>query len=168
MALLNILKYPDPRLKTIAQPVASFDRDLSKLVEDMFETMYEEQGVGLAATQVNIHQRVIVIDISKEANTPLHLINPEFIKQEGAFEWDEGCLSFPGVWSKVKRYKSIVVKYFDKEGREKTIEASNNLLCACLQHEVDHLNGVTFFDHLSRLKQDLLQKKMDKLRRRAL
>jgi peptide deformylase len=163
MALLNVLKYPDPKLKTVATPVENFDDALGTIIDNMFETLYEEQGVGLAATQVNIHQRIIVIDVSREGNQPIHLVNPEIIRKEQSFEWEEGCLSFLGVWSKITRYKEVEVKYFDRFGKSHQISASNNLLCACLQHEIDHINGITFFDRLSQLKRALLEKKLQKL-----
>jgi peptide deformylase len=168
MPLLNILQFPDPRLKKIATPVDIFDDDILTLITNMFETMYEAQGVGLAATQVNIQKRIIVMDISKEGNKPLALINPEIISKQGLLEWDEGCLSFPGVYAKVKRYNELKIQYRDHHGKLQTLTANGGLLSACIQHEIDHLDGITFFDHLSALKQDLLQKKLDKNRKRAL
>lgn len=168
MSLLNILQFPDPRLKKVATPIDIFDDNLVTLIANMFETMYEAQGVGLAATQVNVHKRVIVMDVSTDSNQPLALINPEIIAKQDLLEWDEGCLSFPGVYAKVKRYKEIEIKYRDHHGKVQNLKANGGLLSACIQHEIDHLDGITFFDHLSQLKQALLQKKLDKNRKRAL
>lgn len=168
MPLLNILQFPDPRLKKIATPVDVFDNDILSLVANMFETMYEAQGVGLAATQVNVHKRVIVLDISTEQNQPIVLINPEIVSKLGTLEWDEGCLSFPGVYAKVKRHQDIEIKYRDHYGKLQNLKANGGLLSACIQHEMDHLNGITFFDHLSLLKRELLEKKLEKNRKRAL
>ncbi len=168
MSLLNILQFPDPRLKTVATPIDIFDDNLLTLIANMFETMYEAQGVGLAATQVNVHKQVIVMDVSTDGNQPLALINPEIVTKQDLLEWDEGCLSFPGVYAKVKRYKEIEIKYRDHHGKTQNLKANGGLLSACIQHEIDHLNGITFFDHLSQLKQELLQKKLEKNRKRAL
>lgn len=168
MSLLNILQFPDPRLKKVATPIDIFDDTLVTLITDMFETMYEAQGVGLAATQVNVHKQVIVMDVSTDGNQPLALINPEIVAKQDLLEWDEGCLSFPGVYAKVKRYKEIEIKYRDHQGKAQNLKANGGLLSACIQHEIDHLNGITFFDHLSQLKQELLQKKLEKNRKRAL
>jgi len=166
MALLNILQFPDTRLKNKAAPVEQFDNALSLLIDNMFETMYETQGIGLAAIQVNIQQRVIVIDVSREGNQPLVLINPEIIHKQDMVDSEEGCLSFPGVYAKVKRAKTIEAKYWDRDGKENSITAEN-LLSFCIQHELDHLDGITFYDHLSPLKKDLLRKKIEKLRKMA-
>ena len=166
MALLNILQFPDPRLKNKAVPVEKFDDAIKVLIDNMFETMYETQGIGLAAIQVNVQQRIIVIDASHGGNQPLVLINPEIIDQQNIVESEEGCLSFPGVYAKVKRAKTLEVKYWDREGKEKSIKAED-LLSFCIQHEIDHLNGITFYDHLSPLKKDLLSKKLTKLRKMA-
>ncbi len=167
MALLNILQFPDPRLKKKATLVDTFDQETFKLVNDMLETMYEAQGVGLAAIQVNVAKRIIVIDVSQTHNQPICLINPEIIGSREAIEWDEGCLSFPGVYAKVKRSKEIDVTFYDAMGKMHQISA-DGLLAICIQHELDHLNGITFYDHLSSLKQAMLRKKLDKLRRKAL
>lgn len=167
MALLNILQFPDPRLKKVADPVDTFDQEIFDLVDSMLETMYEAQGVGLAAIQVNVAKRIIVCDASHERNRPLCLINPQMTEMRGDIDWEEGCLSFPGVYAKLKRSKEIEVAYYDREGRLKQISA-DGLLAICIQHEMDHLNGVTFYDHLSPLKQSLLRKKLDKVRRKAL
>jgi len=167
MALMNILQFPDSRLKNIAKPVDSFDADLSTLIENMFETMYEAQGVGLAAIQVNVQKHIIVLDVSRENQQPLALINLTITEKRGSIDWEEGCLSFPGVYAKIKRAKEIDVNFFDKEGKPHQITA-DGLLSVCIQHELDHLNGITFYDHLSPLKQGLLKKKLDKNRKRAL
>lgn len=167
MALLNILQFPDPRLKNIAKPVEVFDEALKTLVQDMFETMYEAQGVGLASIQVNVPKQVIVIDVSSEQNAPLCLINLEILAERGTIDWEEGCLSFPGVYAKVQRAKEIDITFLDKTGKKQTLTAEG-LLSICIQHELDHLNGITFYDHLSPLKQAMLKKKLDKIRRRAL
>ncbi len=168
MALLNILQFPDPRLKEIALPVEIFDQTLLNLIDDMFETMYEAQGVGLAATQINVQKQVIVMDISEERNQPIHLINPQIIKKENMIEWEEGCLSFSGVYGKVNRSQEIEIQFLDKNGKQKSLHADGGLLSACIQHEIDHLNGITFYDHLSPLKQQLLRKKLSKVKSRTL
>ena len=167
MALLPILQFPDPRLKLVAKPVEVFNADVAQTCADMLETMYETQGVGLAATQVNIQQRILVIDTSEKHNQPLCLINPRLINAEGDITWEEGCLSFPGVYAKVKRSAKITVEYFTPTGERKEIHVED-LTAVCLQHEIDHLNGITFYDHLSTLKQAMLRKKLEKLRDKAL
>lgn len=167
MPLLNILQFPDPRLKNIASPVEIFDEALAVLIDNMLETMYEASGVGLAATQVNIPQQVIVIDITLEKDKALHLINPTILKTEGLVDYEEGCLSFPGVYGIVKRASTLEVGYLDKHGHERTLQA-DGLLSICIQHEMDHLRGITFYDHLSPLKQSLIRKKLNKLRKKTL
>lgn len=167
MALLNILQFPDPRLKAVAEPVDTFDQDIIQLVNNMLETMYETRGVGLAAIQVNVPKQVIVVDASDKSNQPQCLINPQILARRGEIEWEEGCLSFPGVYAKIIRSREIDVKYYDHEGRPHQISA-DGLLSICIQHEIDHLNGITFYDHLSPLKKNMLRKKLDKLRRKAL
>lgn len=167
MALLNVLQFPDPRLKKMAEVVDTFDQEITDLVNNMMETMYEMQGVGLAATQVNVHKRVIVIDVSHQQNQPLCLINPELTERRDQVEHEEGCLSFPGVYAKVKRAKEVDVTFYDKEGVIHSL-STDGLLARCVQHEMDHLNGITFFDHLSPLKQTMLRKKLDKVRRKVL
>ena len=167
MALLPILCYPDPRLHTVAKPVQAVDARIRSLVGDLLATMYEANGIGLAATQVDVHERVIVIDVSEERNQPLVLVNPEITwasdeKQVG----DEGCLSVPGIYDGVERARSITVKALDGEGQPREIEAEG-LLAVCIQHEMDHLNGVLFIDHLSRLKREQAVKKVKKLVRAA-
>ena len=159
--ILDILKYPDKRLRTIAQPVVSVNSDIKKQVKDMFETMYDAPGIGLAATQVNFHQRIIVIDISEDCTQPLCLINPEIIVKSGEIEWEEGCLSVPNYYENVKRANKIKVGALNEHGNTFDIEA-NEMLAICIQHEIDHLNGILFVDHLSKLKQNRLQKKAEK------
>lgn len=167
MALLNILQFPDPRLKLIAEPVDTFDQDIIILVNNMLETMYETRGIGLAAIQVNVPKQVIVIDVSERGNQPICFVNPQIVNSRGEVEWDEGCLSFPGVYAKVKRAKEVDIKYYNHEGIPQELSA-DGLFAICIQHEIDHLNGITFYDHLSPLKRSMLRKKLDKLRRKAL
>jgi len=167
MALLNILQFPDPRLKLVAAPIDTFDQEITELAKNMLETLYEAQGVGLAAIQVNVQKRLIVIDITETQKAPLVLINPKLLAQEGKVESDEGCLSFPGVYAKVRRSKTVEIEFYDLLGKKHVLPCED-LLAICVQHEMDHLNGITFYDHLSPLKQTLLRKKLDKLRRKAL
>jgi|TARA_B100001142_G_scaffold126602_1_gene128485 peptide deformylase len=159
--ILEILKYPDKRLRTVAKPVMDVNSEIKKQVKDMFETMYDAPGIGLAATQVNFHQRLIVIDISDECNQPLCLINPEIIEKNGEIEWEEGCLSVPNYYESVKRANEIKVSTLNELGQSVEIDA-NEMLAVCIQHEMDHLNGILFVDHLSKLKQKRLKKKADK------
>jgi len=159
--ILEILKYPDKRLRTIAKPVENVNNEIKKQVKDMFETMYDAPGIGLAATQVNFHQRLIVIDVSEECNEPLCLINPEIIEKNGEIEWEEGCLSVPNYYESVKRANKIKVSALNELGQSFEIEA-NEMLAVCIQHEMDHLNGILFVDHLSKLKQKRLKKKAEK------
>ncbi|TXL14619.1 peptide deformylase [Methylococcaceae bacterium HT4] len=165
MSILSILEFPDPRLRTVAQPVANVDKAIESLVDDMLETMYEAHGVGLAATQVDIHKRIIVIDTSEDKNNPLCLINPEIIKQMGEEESDEGCLSVPGVFEPVTRAEEITVTAQDQQGKTFELEAGG-LLAVCIQHEMDHLQGKLFVDYLSSLKRQRIKKKMTKLHKR--
>ena len=164
MTQLEILHYPDDRLRTKAKPVTKVDDQIRQLVDDMFETMYVAPGIGLAATQVNVHQQVIVIDVSEEKNQPLCLINPEIIESDGEEESEEGCLSVPDIYDKVKRSELVTVKALDRDGREYTLKAAG-LLAMCIQHEMDHLQGTLFVDYLSPLKQQRLRKKLEKARR---
>jgi len=159
--ILNILKYPDKRLRTIAKPVVSVDETIRQQVKDMFETMYEAPGIGLAATQVNFHQRIIVIDISDQCNEPICLINPEVIEKSGEIQWEEGCLSVPDYYENVIRANDIKVQALNQHGETFEVEASE-MLSVCIQHEIDHLNGLLFVDHLSKLKQKRLKKKTEK------
>jgi len=161
MALLEILVYPDPRLRTRALPVESVDDEIRKLVDDMAETMYAAPGIGLAAIQVDVPKRVIVIDTSPERNDLKTLINPEIRKFSGAQEMEEGCLSVPGVYAPVTRADRIVVSALDRDGKSYEMEAEG-LLAVCIQHEIDHLDGKVFVDYLSRIKQDRIRKRMKK------
>lgn len=165
VSILSILEFPDPRLRTVAKPVKEVDKALGGLVDDMFETMYEAHGVGLAATQVNIHQRIIVIDISEEKDQPVCLINPEIMDSLGEEESDEGCLSVPGIFEPVTRAETIKVKALDKRGESFELEA-DGLLAVCIQHEMDHLLGKLFVDYLSPLKRQRIKKKMQKMHKR--
>jgi len=159
--ILEILKYPDKRLRTIAKPVEEVDSEIKQLAKDMFQTMYEAPGIGLAATQVNFHQRLIVIDISEECNQPLCLINPKIIEKNGEIEYEEGCLSVPNYYENIKRANEIKVSALNELGQPFEIEA-DEMLSICIQHEMDHLNGILFVDHLSKLKQKRLKKKAEK------
>lgn len=165
MAKLTILEYPDPRLRTRAAPVAAVDDGIRRLIDDMLETMYEAPGVGLAATQVNVHKRVLVVDVSQERHQPLAFINPEIIEREGTTEVEEGCLSVPGIFDKLNtRSARIVVKALDRNGQPFEREA-DGLLAVCIQHEMDHLEGKLFVDYLSELKRSRIRKKLEKERR---
>ena len=159
--ILNILKHPDKRLRTIAKPVVSVDATIKQKVKDMFETMYEAPGIGLAATQVNFHQRIIVIDISDQCNAPFCFINPEIIEKSGEIQWEEGCLSVPDYYENVIRTNDIKVQALNQHGETFELEASE-MLSVCIQHEIDHLDGILFVDHLSKLKQKRLKKKTEK------
>ena len=165
MAKLTILEYPDPRLRTRAVPVATVDDRVRRLIDDMLETMYAAPGVGLAATQVNVHQRVLVADVSKEQDQPMVFINPEVIEREGKTEAEEGCLSVPGIFDKLStRSARIVVRALGRDGRPFEIEA-DGLLAVCIQHEMDHLEGKLFVDYLSELKRTRIRRKLEKERR---
>lgn len=163
MATLPVLRFPDERLRTKASDVTEVNDDIRKIVDDMFDTMYEENGVGLAATQVNIHQRIVVMDVSSdEEKTPLTFINPEIIKKsDETFINEEGCLSVPGCYAKVTRHERVTVKAQDRDGKEFTLDG-DELLSICLQHELDHLAGVLFVDYLSPLKRQRIKTKLEK------
>ncbi|MCO4321300.1 peptide deformylase [Aliidiomarina quisquiliarum] len=161
MAIMHVLRYPDQRLRTQAVPVVTVDDNLRTVIDNMFETMYHSQGVGLAATQVDIHQRLFIADCGTEQKEPLVFINPEIIEQEGLFENEEGCLSFPGVYASVERAGTVKVKALDRNGELFEMEA-DGLLAICIQHEIDHLNGKLFVDYLSPLKRDRIRKKLEK------
>jgi peptide deformylase len=164
MALRTILEYPDPRLRTRAEPVTRFDAALGTLIEDMLETMYAAPGIGLAATQVDVHKRLIVIDISKEHNEPLVLINPEILAREGEAATEEGCLSVPNIFDEIKRAAKVRVRAQERDGT--TFERDfDDILAVCIQHEMDHLEGRLFVDYLSDLKRERIRKKLDKDRR---
>ena len=161
MTQLNILTIPDKRLKTVAKKVTRFDDTLEKFVKDMLETMYQAPGIGLAATQVNVHEQIVVIDISEDKDQPLVLINPKIIKKQGKQILEEGCLSVPGIYAKVKRAEFIEVEAQNLKGEVINFEAEE-LLAVCIQHEVDHLKGIIFLDHLSPLKRKMALKKLKK------
>lgn len=161
MAILNILHFPDPRLRNRAKPVKQVDNSVRKLVSDMFETMYKAPGIGLAATQVDDSRQVIVIDISEEHDQPLCLINPEILESEGEESMDEGCLSVPGVYEKVVRADKVKVRALNQQGQPFEMEAEG-LLAVCIQHEMDHLDGKLFIDYLSNLKRQRIRKKLIK------
>ncbi len=167
MGLLNVLHFPDPRLRTRAIPVEDVDETVRQLVDDLFETMYSAPGIGLAATQVNIHRRVIVIDISETKDQPLCLINPEITASDGIEEMEEGCLSVPGVFEKINRADRITVRALDREGATFTLDV-DGLLAICIQHEMDHLEGKLFIDYLSELKRTRIRKRLQKLERQTL
>ena len=164
MASRTILEFPDPRLRTRAQPVTRFDEELSRLVDDMFETMYLAPGIGLAATQIDVHRRVIVIDISAERSDPLVVINPEILSREGIGTMEEGCLSVPGYFDDVERAAKIRLRAQDRTGAVYERDC-DDLLAVCVQHEMDHLEGKLFVDYLSDLKRDRVRKKLDKERK---
>ena len=161
MAILDILHFPDTRLRNVAKPVAQVDDSVRKLIDDMFETMYQAPGIGLAAIQVNQPRRVIVVDISEERNQPLALVNPEILDRQGEEEMDEGCLSVPGVYEKVQRAERVRVRALDREGKSFEREV-DGLLAVCIQHEIDHLDGKLFVDYLSNLKRQRIRKKLEK------
>ena len=166
MALLPIIETPDPRLRVISQPVEAVDDELRKLMDDMLETMYAAPGIGLAAIQVGVPKRVLVIDLQEdEQRTPRFFVNPEIVEQsEEMFSYNEGCLSVPEIYGDVERPARVRVRWIDYDGKSRE-EDVDGLLATCLQHEMDHLNGVLFIDHLSKLKRDMLLKKLEKLRK---
>ena len=166
MSILSILEFPDPRLRLHAAPVTVFDAKLRQLRTDMLETMYAAKGVGLAAIQVNVQQRVLVADMSDERTQPLILVNPQVVDKSGSQVYQEGCLSFPGVYADVTRALGIKVKAQDTDGKNVTLEVEGPL-AVCIQHEIDHLDGKMFVDYLSSLKRTLLLKRLDKQRRQA-
>lgn len=159
MAILDILHFPDKRLRRKAKAVAQVDGGIQQLIDDMFETMYAAPGIGLAAIQVNVSKRVIVIDISKDCTEPLAFVNPEIIRFDGLEEMDEGCLSVPGVFEKVKRADTVTLRALNRDGVQIEIDA-DGLLAVCIQHEVDHLDGKLFIDSLSELKRQRIRKKL--------
>jgi peptide deformylase len=164
MALRTILEYPDPRLRTRAQPVTRFDADLEALTADLLETMYAAPGIGLAATQIDVHLRVIVIDLSAEHDQPLVLINPQILSREGEASTEEGCLSVPGIFDEVRRAAKIRLRFQDVRG-EVLERDYGDIEAVCIQHEMDHLEGKLFVDYLSDLKRERIRKKLDKERR---
>ena len=166
MARLPILEYPDPRLRTQAESVTRVDAEVRTLVADMFETMYAAPGIGLAATQVNVHRRILVADVSEERDQPVCLINPEILERDGVEVREEGCLSVPGVYEEVERADHIRLTALDLDGESFEMEA-DGLLSVCIQHEMDHLEGKLFVDYLSSLKRDRIRKRLVKQRRRT-
>lgn len=166
MALLPILTHPNERLHIVAQPVAQVDERIRTLAADMLETMYEARGIGLAATQVDVHERVVVIDLSEERNQPMVLINPVITHKDGETTYEEGCLSIPGVYDTVTRAEKVTVEYWDLDGKTQTLQA-DGLLAICIQHELDHLMGKLFVEYLSPLKQNRIKTKMIKRQREA-
>lgn len=167
MAILPILHFPDPRLRKKALPVKKVDGEVRKLIDDMLETMYEAPGIGLAAIQVDVLKRVIVIDISEDRSSPVCLINPEIIARQGEEVMEEGCLSVPGVYEEVERCNWIKVKGLDRKGEPVEME-TDGLLAICIQHEIDHLDGKLFVDYLSEIKRQRIRKKLEKQRRQTL
>jgi len=165
--MLTILRYPDERLRTIARPVEHFDRKLHQLIDDMLETMYAAPGIGLAATQIDVHVQLLVIDVSDENNQPLVLINPKILQKDGCQKFDEGCLSVPGIYETVERAQHIRLQSDDKHGQRYDMEAED-LLAVCIQHEMDHLQGKLFVDYLSSLKRQRIRKKLQKQEKQAM
>jgi peptide deformylase len=166
MALLDILTFPDARLRRTAEPVDAVDSGIRQLVDDMLETMYAAPGIGLAAIQVNVPKRIIVIDLSEDHSEPLCLINPEILERFGEEEMDEGCLSVPGFYETVKRAERVRVKALNKDGETFELD-TDGLLAVCIQHEIDHLDGRLFVDHISSLKRQRIRKKLEKEQRSA-
>ncbi len=164
MTRLTILEYPDPRLRTVAQPVETVDDELRTLVDDMLETMYASKGIGLAATQVNVHRRLLVADVSDAQDQPMVFINPEVIAREEVGVHQEGCLSVPGIYDDVERAQRIRVKALGRDGQPFEMDAEG-LLAICIQHEIDHLDGKLFVDYLSELKRQRIRKKLEKERK---
>lgn len=161
MAVLTVLRFPDKRLRTVAEPVTEVTSETQKIIDDMLETMYDEKGVGLAATQVDIHQRIVVMDCSEDQDTPIIMVNPEIIAREGSMMNEEGCLSVPGVYASVERAEKVTVRALDRDGKEFEFDAEE-LLAICVQHELDHLLGKVFVDYLSPLKRNRITKKLEK------
>ena len=161
MALLKILEFPDPRLRTKATAVEAVDDEIRTLIDDLLETMYAAPGIGLAATQVNVHKRVLVTDVSEDKSQPLALVNPEIVSKDGVEVMEEGCLSVPGFFEEVERAESIVVRFLDRDGKQQELEV-DGLLAVCIQHEIDHLDGKLFVDYLSQLKRQRIRKKLVK------
>lgn len=167
MAILNILRYPDERLHTVAAPVAEVNDSIRTLIDDMAQTMYGAPGIGLAATQVDVHLQVIVIDISERRNRLLVLVNPEIVSAGGRSTHEEGCLSVPGIYDQIERAQRVTVRALDRDGESFSLDA-DGLLAVCIQHEIDHLKGKVFVDYLSRLKQTRIKSKLKKLMRETM
>ena len=166
MAKLTILEFPDPRLRTVAAPIDTVDDALNGLINDMFETMYAAPGIGLAATQVDVHRRLLIADLSADGSEPYVLINPEILKKDGVTVTEEGCLSVPGYYEDVERAEHIRVRYLDRHGVEHEMEAEG-ALAVCIQHEIDHLDGKLFVDYLSELKRQRIRKRLVRDQRHA-
>ena len=166
MPILNVLRYPDARLHKLAAPVTVFDEPLKKLVADMADTMYAAPGIGLAATQVDVHKQVIVVDVSERRDTLVVLVNPEIVEATGESDIEEGCLSVPGIYELVERAERVKVRAHDQNGKAFTLEAQG-LLAVCIQHEMDHLQGKVFVEHLSQLKQQRIRAKLAKQLRKS-
>ena len=166
MPILNILRYPDARLHKVAAPVTVFDDSLKRLVADMAETMYAAPGIGLAATQVDVHKKIIVVDVSERRDSLVVLVNPEIVEATGESDIEEGCLSVPGIYELVPRAERVKVRAFDQNGNAFTLEAQG-LLAVCIQHEMDHLEGKVFVEHLSQLKQQRIRAKLAKQLRKS-
>ncbi len=166
MATLTILEYPDSRLRTKAQPIECVDDDIRRLIDDMFETMYAAPGIGLAATQVNVHKRLLIADVTEDHSQPVTLINPQIIERDGVRMGEEGCLSVPGYYEAVERAERIRVRALDRNGETFEMEAEG-LLAVCIQHEMDHLEGKLFVDYLSELKRSRIRKRLEKSRKVA-
>ncbi len=165
MTILNILEFPDPRLRTVAEPVAEVDDSIRQLIDDMFETMYDAPGIGLAASQVNVHKQVVVMDISEDQKDPLVFINPEVeVIDDSTLPYDEGCLSIPGFYETIDRPSNIIVRALDHNGEPFSLEP-DGLLATCIQHELDHLKGKLFVDYVSPMKRDRIRKKLEKIHR---
>jgi peptide deformylase len=167
MSILNILHFPDPRLRQKAEPVSDVNDEIRTLVDDMFETMYAAPGIGLAAVQVNVLKRVITIDISEDKSQPQCFINPEIVQSSGEEDMEEGCLSVPGIYEMVSRAEKITVRYLDRDGKAVELE-TDGLLAVCIQHEIDHLDGKLFVDYLSEMKRNRIRKKLEKMRQHTL
>ena len=167
MAKLEILHYPDPRLRNRAEPVAEVDVEVRRLIDDMLETMYAAPGIGLAAVQVNVPKRVIVVDVSEDKSEPLALVNPRVVEADGETETEEGCLSVPGIYETVLRPDHVQVEALDRDGQPMQLQAEG-LLAVCIQHEIDHLDGKLFVDYLSQLKRQRIRKKAQKQQRQTL
>ena len=164
MSRLEIIEFPDPRLRTVAKPVEVFDPKLGLFIDDMIETMYAAQGIGLAATQVNVHRQILVLDVSESQDQPQVYINPQILESEGNETCEEGCLSVPGIYAEVKRAEKVRIRAHDRDGKTFEIEL-DGMHAVCIQHEMDHLKGKLFVDYLSPLKQRMVRKKLEKQRR---
>jgi len=167
MTLRKILHYPNPKLRHTAKSVDNVDKEIQRLISDMFETMYEDNGIGLAATQIGIDLRIFVVDVHEKNKNPIAFINPVIIEQAGEQKYPEGCLSLPGIFAEIKRAENIKIEALNKEGKNFTLEA-NGILAVAIQHEFDHLDGKLFIDHLSSLKKQLIKRKLKKLRKQNL